>query len=109
MNQSSIGSLILNQKKFFNSGTTKDISFRIKQLINLKKAITENEDDILDACRFDMNKPPFETYVSERGIVLNEIDYAVKHLNSWAKPQKVKTPIKNTRMFGIAHHLFASS
>ena len=109
MNQSSISSLILNQKKFFNSGTTKDISFRIKQLINLKKAIMGNEEEILDACKFDMKKPLLETYVSERSIALNEIDYAVKHLNSWAKPQKVKTPIKNTRMFGIAHHLFASS
>jgi acyl-CoA reductase-like NAD-dependent aldehyde dehydrogenase len=87
MNQSSISSLILNQKKFFNSGTAKDISFRIKQLINLKKAIMENEEEILDACKFDMKKPLLETYVSERGMVLNEIDYAVKHLNSWAKPR----------------------
>ncbi len=37
-----------------------------------------------------MNKPPFEAFGAEIGVVLSEIDYVVKRLKSWAKPEKTK-------------------
>ena len=46
MRQSTIGDIIQKLRNFFNSGRTKDISFRIQQLITLRKAITENEEVI---------------------------------------------------------------
>jgi len=101
--------ILKNQKIFFSSGKTKDISFRIDQLRVLKNAIIANEEKILKACKADMNKPPIETFTSERGMVLNEIDYAMRNLESWAKPQRVKTPIRHTRLFGLVHHLCAGS
>ncbi len=107
--QQSISDILRKQRIFFNSGITKDIPFRIQQLSILKKAITENEDDILKACKSDMRKPPLEAYTSERGIVLNEVDYALKNLKSWSKPKRVRTPLRHTRFFGIAQHFLASS
>lgn len=107
--QKPICEILQNQRRFFNSGKTKDISFLIQQLKNLKKAITENEEAILRACKSDMKKPPLEAYTSERGIVLNEIDHAVKHLKSWTKPKRIKTPLLHTHFFGVAQHFFASS
>ena len=109
MQQSAISDLIQNQRKFFQSGRTRDIDFRIKQLRTLKTAIIENEAAILEACKSDMNKPPMEAYTSERGMVLNEIDHAARNLKSWAKPRKAKTPLLHTRFFGIAQHFLASS
>ncbi|MEX2573741.1 MAG: aldehyde dehydrogenase family protein, partial [Balneolaceae bacterium] len=35
-------------------------------------------------------KPEFEAYSTEIATVLQEIDYHLKHLKSWAKPKKVK-------------------
>ena len=107
--QSSISALIQNQRKYFKSNRTRDIDFRIKQLHTLRTAIIANEDAILEACRSDMNKPPMEAYTSERGMVLNEIDHAMRNLKSWAKPLRVKTPLLHTHLFGIAQHFLASS
>ncbi len=107
--QQSIGDLIRNQRKFFNSGRTRNIAFRIKQLRTLRSAIIDNEAAILEACRSDMNKPPMEAYTSERGMVLNEIDHAARNLTSWAKPKRAETPLLHTRFFGIAQHFLASS
>ncbi|MDX9788674.1 MAG: aldehyde dehydrogenase [Desulfobacterales bacterium] len=107
--QSAISDLVQNQRKFFQSGRSRDIDFRIRQLKTLKSAIIDNEAEILEACRSDMNKPPMEAYTSERGMVLNEIDHAARNLKSWAKPRKAKTPLLHTRFFGLAQHFLASS
>ncbi|MBT8267142.1 MAG: aldehyde dehydrogenase family protein, partial [Bacteroidia bacterium] len=37
----------------------------------------------------DFNKPPFETYLSEFGIVMSEIDLFLKKIKSWTKPKRV--------------------
>jgi len=107
--QQSISDIIRNQRTFFSSGRTRDVTFRIEQLKTLKKAIIENEKAILEACKSDMNKPQLEAYTSERGTVLNEIDHAIKNLNLWTKPERIKTPLLHTRFFGIAQHFLASS
>jgi aldehyde dehydrogenase (NAD+) len=56
----SIGDLIKTQRQFFNSGRTRSIDFRIKQLKTLRSAIIDNEAAILEACGADMSKPPME-------------------------------------------------
>jgi len=109
MPQSTIGDIIQKQRNFFNSGKTRDISFRIQQLMTLRKAITENEEVILKAAASDMNKPSLEAYMSEIGTITNEVNDAIKNLNSWAKPKKVRTPLLHTHFFGFVHHFLASS
>ncbi len=93
MTQSKISDIINKQQIFFNSGITKDIPFRIQQLKVLKAAITKNEDEILKAVNSEMKKPFVEAYISEVGLLLNEIDYAIRNLKSWVKPKRVRTPI----------------
>jgi aldehyde dehydrogenase (NAD+) len=93
MGKSKIAELIRNHRAFFATGRTKDISFRIKQLKILKNALISNESAIFDALKHDLNKPPFEAYGGDTAIVINEIDYTLKHLRSWAKPKKVRTPL----------------
>lgn len=90
-----IKEILQKQETYFRSGKTKDVSFRINRLKRLKEALEVNEKAVYEALEKDFKKPPFETYVSEIGIVLNEISFTIKHLPSWAKPEKVKTPITN--------------
>lgn len=81
------------QKTFFLSGATRPASFRIEKLKTLKASIQRHEKEIFDALHADMKKPPFEAYASEIGFLYDEVNYAIRHLRSWMKPQRVRTPI----------------
>ncbi|MGB6065581.1 MAG: aldehyde dehydrogenase [Desulfomonilaceae bacterium] len=93
MDPADITTLVNTQRAFFNTGRTKDLSFRIAQLKLFRKVIDDNEDSICEALKHDMNKPKFEAYVGEIAMLYNEIDYAIRHVKSWAKPKKVTTPL----------------
>ncbi len=92
MNQESISKTIENQRKFFRSGATRDVSFRIRQLKLLATVVNTNETEILDALRKDMNRPAFEAFSAEIGFVLSDIKHILKNLRSWSRPCKVKNP-----------------
>ena len=62
-------------------------------LKKLQKAIQENEPLINAAMKADLNKCPFETYMTETGMVLDELRFHIKHLPRWMKSKSVKTPI----------------
>jgi aldehyde dehydrogenase (NAD+) len=93
MDRADIAGIVSNQRAFFNTGKTRDLSFRAAQLELLRKIIDDNEDAICEALKLDMNKPRFEAYVGEIAMVTSEIDYAVRHLKSWARPKRVMTPL----------------
>ncbi|MBI9068087.1 MAG: aldehyde dehydrogenase [Salinivirgaceae bacterium] len=86
-------SIFINKRTFFDSGATKSYDFRIEQLKIFKKAITQNESKILDALYKDFKKPRFEAFTSEVGFLYEEINFAIKHLKKWMKPDKVATPL----------------
>jgi acyl-CoA reductase-like NAD-dependent aldehyde dehydrogenase len=107
--QSRFRDVLQRQREFFRSGRTRDVAFRLQQLGALRTAVIKNEAAILEACKLDMSKPPMEAYTSERGMVLNEVDHAMRHLASWARPRRVRTPLRHTHLFGIAQHFLSSS
>lgn len=81
------------QLDFFKTGTTLDISFRINALKKLKSAVQKHEAEIERALYLDLKKSSFEAFGTEVGIILKEIDYTIKNLRSWARPQSVPTPL----------------
>jgi aldehyde dehydrogenase (NAD+) len=89
---SSIQEIISQQRQFFATGTPKNLEFRLNQLKKLKQVILENQEAILDALKADLNKPRLEAYLAEMSVT-QDIDYAMKHLKSWAKPKKVPVPL----------------
>lgn len=89
----SIKNRVVNQREFFASCQTRDISFRLRQLKKLKTAILKREKAIADALWTDLHKSFEEAYLTEISIVLQEIDYHIRHLKRWAKPKRVRTPI----------------
>lgn len=88
-----IPEIISAQKDFFRAQKTKDISFRIELLKKLKNEIVAREQDIFDALYKDFKKSPFEVFLSENGLVLAEINLAIKHLKRWSKPKRVKSSL----------------
>ena len=87
--------ILEKQKEFFLTGETKNIAFRKKQLQNLKKAILDNEQNIYNALKIDLGKTEIESYMCEFALVINEIDYMLKHIKSFSKPKRVHTEIAN--------------
>ncbi|MBE9192096.1 aldehyde dehydrogenase [Gloeocapsopsis crepidinum LEGE 06123] len=88
-----INDIIRKQRTYFHSSHTKEIAFRIEQLNTLKRAIQENTASIVDALHKDLHKPELETYATEISIV-REVDYALRHIRSWVRPQKVKLSLE---------------
>jgi aldehyde dehydrogenase (NAD+) len=84
--------LIQKQQSFFQTKKTREVSFRIEALQKLRKAIQTNEQLLMDALQADLNKSEFDAYTTEIGIVLEEISFTLKHITSWVKPKKEKTP-----------------
>lgn len=89
----SIKNILDKQKKFYKSGKTKEISYRIENLKLLYKAIQKNESNIIQALNTDLNKADFEGYATEIGMVLEEISYMLKNMKRILKVKKVRTPL----------------
>ncbi len=68
------------------------IAARVAKLKVLKQWIKNHQQDIETALVQDFRKPPFETATSEVMMVVQEIQHALKHLKTWAKPKRVGTP-----------------
>jgi aldehyde dehydrogenase (NAD+) len=89
--QRKIQTIVKEQKAFFDTGQTQNAVFRKAQLDILQKAIGENRSKILDALQQDLSKSAYEGYLTEVGIVLDEIRFIKKRLFKWAKARRVRT------------------
>ncbi|TVZ08040.1 aldehyde dehydrogenase (NAD+) [Cellulophaga sp. RHA_52] len=87
--------ILQKQQTFFKSQQTKDITYRKQALIKLKQEITKREADICDAIYADFKKPRFESMAAETQFVLAELNYVIKHLKKWARPEKVSGALLN--------------
>ena len=81
------------QRKYFNSGATLQIEFRVAMLKRLYAAIKKYEVEIEDALTADLGKSDFEGFMCEVGMVLTEISYMIKNTPKFAKEKTVKTPL----------------
>lgn len=88
-------SLLEEQRRFFLDGNTKPIDFRIKQLKSLKRLLKENEKELINAVFQDFRKSPFETFGTEIGLIINEVNFALKNIYRWVKPKTVPTAMVN--------------
>ena len=79
-------------KSHFETGSTKPINERIRLLRSLRSAIRSNQDKIAQALHLDLSKSKQESFITETGLVIKEIDIHLKYLRRWAKPKRVKTP-----------------
>ncbi len=89
--------VIQKQRQYFQSNKTKSLQFRINQLQKLKSVIKLNEALILEALHQDLGKSKYEGFISEIGILYDEINHMIKYLPKWSKVKKVKTPIVHFR------------
>lgn len=82
-------------RNYFETGVTKTYEFRKTQLQKLKASVVAHENEIYAALHKDLRKSKEETYVTENGFFLAEINNTIKQLNSWMKPASVGTNLLN--------------
>lgn len=99
----SIPEIIDNQRQFFNTGKTKSISYRISLLKTLKAELINNEQALYDAINKDFKKSEFETFLSEYGIVISQLNLVIKKLKRWSKPERVKSSLL---IFPASSHIY---
>ena len=90
-----ITSLLEKQRKYYKSGVTIPVEFRIKQLKKLYATVKKYQTEVNDALTSDLGKSHFEGFMCESGLVLSEISYMIRHTKKFAKRKTVYTPITN--------------
>jgi aldehyde dehydrogenase (NAD+) len=93
MDEQHIKQAFESKRVFFDAQNTKSYDFRIEQLKKLKAGIKKYEQDFLTALYNDMHKPAFEAYVSEIGVMYEEINHTLKHLKEWMGAESTSTPL----------------
>lgn len=88
-----IHEIVESEKHFFRTGVTRGVDFRIDMLKKFRKAIIENDELISAALKADLNKQPFESYMCETWLLLEEINFHIKRLKKWSKTRRVKSGI----------------
>lgn len=88
-------SIIAEQRTYFNTHATKDVSFRIQQLKKLEATLRANEPLLLKAIYADIKKSAFDTQATELALVYRDIQDASTKLHHWAKNKPAKTNLLN--------------
>ena len=84
-----------NMRRYFESGTTKSYSFRKIQLQKLRTALLQHEGEMHDALQIDLKKSPEESWVTETGFLLAEINATLKNFKQWMQPESAATNLLN--------------
>ncbi len=84
-----------NLRRFYRTGASRSCTFRIQQLKKLRQMLLDHEKDIYDALQADLHKSREEVWVTEIGMVLAEINQALRHLKAWMEPVRVRTNLAN--------------
>jgi beta-apo-4'-carotenal oxygenase len=75
-------------RKAFLSHKTRDLEYRKVQLRKLYWAFKDNSDLIEEACKKDLGKSQFETYLTEISWVMNDCIFMANNLDRFAKDEK---------------------
>lgn len=91
-------------RAYFEAGKTLPVETRIQHLQALRQEILRAETRICDALQQDLGKVPFEGYMTEVGMVLDELHHQIRHVRRWARPRRVRTPLSQ---FHAVSHVYS--
>ena len=83
-----IREIVATQRKFFRTGITLPVSWRIKQLKKLKAAVIAHEKEFEDALAEDLGRSKVEAYLCDIGPIIVEINEMIHGLRRWARPER---------------------
>ena len=87
ISEGTIREIVATQRKFFRTGATLPIKWRIKQLKKLKTAVLAHEKAFEDALAEDLGRSPVEAYLCDIGPIITEVNEMIHGLRRWARPE----------------------
>ena len=82
-----IRDIVAAQRKFFRTGETLPIRWRIKQLKRLKEAVIAHQDELIAALRADLGRSELEAYLCDIGPIIVEVNEMISGLRRWNRPE----------------------
>ncbi|MBR2165529.1 MAG: iron-containing alcohol dehydrogenase [Paludibacteraceae bacterium] len=86
-NESLIRDIVAAQRKFFRTGQTLPVKWRIRQLKRLKEAVIAHKQEFIDALTTDLGRSELEAYLCDVGPIIVEINEMISGLRRWARPE----------------------
>lgn len=85
--------LVAEVRAGYDERITHPIEWRRTQLDALTRMLRDHTERFTEALRADLGKSEIESWTTEIGFSINDIEYQRDHLADWAAPRKVKTPL----------------
>ena len=85
--ETEISNIVAIQRKFFRTGVTLPVKWRIQQLKKLKAAVMAHEADFLEALAADLGRSRVEAYLCDVGPIITEINEMIRGLRRWSRPE----------------------
>ena len=82
-----ISNIVAAQRKYFRTGVTLPIKWRIQQLKKLKAAVIAHEAEFEEALAQDLGRSKVEAYLCDVGPIIVEINEMIHGLRRWARPE----------------------
>lgn len=86
--QERIHEIVDKQHRFFRTGKTLPVEWRIAQLKRLKQAVVDHRYELQKALYTDLRKSPVEAYLVDIGPVIAEINEILRGIKKWARPER---------------------
>ena len=85
--ESQIREIVAAQRRFFRTGQTLPVKWRIQQLKRLKAAVIAHADEFTAALAEDLGRSEVEAYLCDVGPIIVEINEMISGLRRWARPE----------------------
>lgn len=86
-----VSAVVAEQRRFFDTGVTHDVAFRVRQLQRLKAALQHAEPTLVEALSHDFGRSEFDTFTLELMWLYRDLDEAANQTAKWAKRKRVHT------------------
>ena len=98
-----IEEIVQKQRDYYFEGHTRSLQVRRDTLKKLRKVLLDMHDEIYKAFMLDFNKCEFDVISTEYSLVIQEIDYMLRHLRGFMKPKRVATSLVNVISSGYIY------
>ena len=82
-----ISEIVAAQRRFFRTGETLPVKWRIKQLKRLKEAVIAHQDELVAALCADLGRSELEAYLCDIGPIIVEVNEMISGLRRWSRPE----------------------
>jgi len=87
------GELVGSVRAIFDSGRTRPMQWRRRQLEGILLMMKEHETDFVEAIQADLGRPVSEAFAADIGHARLQVRHVLKHFEKWAQPTKASAGI----------------